>query len=250
MNAIDVNSTVNTKRIPRVLVIDDDPAMQRLISEHINNHNMRAVIASDQRTMLNAMAAREPDLVILDLHLGSDDGLDLLRNLRGRSVVPVILISGHRREEIDRVIGLELGADDYLTKPFSLRELLARSRALLRRRTMDMLHPVRREEQRYHFLGWQFDQRERQLTSPSGVVISLTKGEFALLSAFVAAPHRALSREHLLQATRVHEDVYDRSIDVQILRLRRKLEDDASNPRLIRTERGVGYIFDADVRLA
>jgi two-component system OmpR family response regulator len=123
MNAIDVNSAVNTKRIPRVLVIDDDPAMQRLISEHINNHNMRAVIASDQRTMLNAMAAREPDLVILDLHLGSDDGLDLLRNLRGRSVVPVILISGHRREEIDRVIGLELGADDYLTKPFSLREL-------------------------------------------------------------------------------------------------------------------------------
>lgn len=250
MNAIELSATLHTKKIPRILVIDDDPAMQRLIAEHINSHNMRVTIASDQQTMVQAMAVREPDLVILDLHLGSDDGLDLLRKIRDTSVVPVILISGHRRDEIDRVIGLELGADDYLTKPFSLRELLARSRALLRRRSMDTLNPLRREEQRYHFLGWQFDQKMRQLTSPAGDVIALTKGEFALLSAFVVAPHRPLSREHLLQATRVHEDVYDRSIDVQILRLRRKLEEDASNPRLIRTERGVGYVFDADVRLA
>jgi two-component system OmpR family response regulator len=250
MNAIDLNTTLNAKKMPRVLLIDDDPAMQRLIAEHINSNNMRVTVASDRQTMLTAMNMREPDLVILDLHLGSDDGLDLLRDLRARSVVPVILISGHRREEIDRVIGLELGADDYLTKPFSLRELLARSRALLRRRTMDTLNPVRREEQRYQFSGWQFDQRLRQLTSPSGVVTPLTKGEFALLSAFVIAPHRPLSREHLLQATRVHEDVYDRSIDVQILRLRRKLEQDASNPSLIRTERGVGYVFDTDVQFA
>lgn len=250
MNAIDFEPIINGKKMPRVLVIDDDPAMQRLISEHLNSHNMRAIVASDQRSMLNAMATRDPDLVILDLHLGTDDGLDLLRDLRGRSAVPVILISGHRREEVDRVIGLELGADDYLTKPFSPRELLARSRALLRRRAMDMLNPVRREEQRYQFVGWQFEQRTRQLTNPEGVNIPLTKGEFALLSAFVAAPRRTLSREHLLQATRVHEDVYDRSIDVQILRLRRKLEEDASDPRLIRTERGVGYVFDADVQLA
>ncbi|MDF0487870.1 response regulator [Sphingomonas sp. H39-1-10] len=249
MGMIDVSSDILAKKAPRVLIVDDDPAMQRLIAECINGHNMRAVVASDGQAMFRAIAAREPDLIILDLHLGTDDGLDLLRNLRTRSVVPVILITGHRREEIDRIIGLELGADDYITKPFSLRELLARSRALLRRRTMDTLHPVRREEQRYTFLGWQFDQRARQLTTPAGETVTITKGEFALLSAFVAAPRRPLSREHLLQATRVHEDVYDRSIDVQILRLRRKLEIDASNPQLIRTERGVGYIFDADVQL-
>jgi len=249
MGMIDVSNDTLIRKAPRILIVDDDPAMQRLIAECINGHNMRAILASDGQAMFRAIAAREPDLIILDLHLGTDDGLDLLRNLRTRSVVPVILITGHRREEIDRIIGLELGADDYITKPFSLRELLARLRALLRRRSMDTLHPVRREEQRYAFVGWQFDQRARQLTSPTGVTITITKGEFALLSAFVTAPRRPLSREHLLQATRVHEDVYDRSIDVQILRLRRKLEIDASNPQLIRTERGVGYIFDADVQL-
>jgi len=249
MGMIDVSNDTLIRKAPRILIVDDDPAMQRLIAECINGHNMRAILASNGQAMFRAIAAREPDLIILDLHLGTDDGLDLLRNLRTRSVVPVILITGHRREEIDRIIGLELGADDYITKPFSLRELLARSRALLRRRSMDTLHPVRREEQRYAFLGWQFDQRARQLTSPTGETITITKGEFALLSAFVTAPRRPLSREHLLQATRVHEDVYDRSIDVQILRLRRKLEIDASNPQLIRTERGVGYIFDADVQL-
>jgi len=249
MGMIDVSNDTLTKKAPRVLIVDDDPAMQRLIAECINGHNMRATLAGNGQAMFRAIAAREPDLIILDLHLGTDDGLDLLRDLRTRSVVPVILITGHRREEIDRIIGLELGADDYITKPFSLRELLARSRALLRRRTMDTLHPLRREEQRYSFLGWQFDQRARMLTSPTGEQITITKGEFALLSAFVAAPRRPLSREHLLQATRVHEDVYDRSIDVQILRLRRKLEIDASNPQLIRTERGIGYVFDADVQL-
>jgi two-component system OmpR family response regulator len=247
---LDVSNESMLKKMSRVLVVDDDPAMQRLIAECINGHNMRAVVASDRQSMFREIAVREPDLVILDLHLGADDGLDLLRDLRAKSVVPVILITGHRREEIDRIIGLELGADDYITKPFSVRELTARTRALLRRRSMDTLHPVRREEKTFRFLRWQFDQRARQLTSPAGDVIALTKGEFALLSAFVIAPRRPLSREHLRQATRVPEEVYDRSIDVQILRLRRKLEEDAGNPRLIRTERGIGYVFDADVELA
>jgi two-component system OmpR family response regulator len=163
--------------------------------------------------------------------------------------VPVILITGSRREEIDRVVGLELGADDYMTKPLSLRELLARVRAVLRRRSMDRLSPARQRECVYRFADWCFDQRQRALISPDAAVIALTKGEYALLSAFVQAPRRTLTREHLLQATRVHEDVYDRSIDVQILRLRRKLKEDAQAPRLIRTERGVGYRFDADVEI-
>ncbi|MGK6324412.1 response regulator [Sphingomonas sp. DT-51] len=237
-------------RAARILVVDDDAAMQRMIVSYLGDHQLRASAVSGRKGLMHALMAREPDLVILDLHLGDDDGLEILRELRARSVVPVILITGNRRDEIDRVLGLELGADDYLTKPFGLRELLARVRATLRRRSMDRLSPARQREQVYRFAGWSFDQRQRKLTSPTGDSVSLTKGEFALLSAFVQAPRRTLTREHLLQATRVHEDVFDRSIDVQILRLRRKLEDTPSAPRFICTERGVGYRFDAEVEIA
>jgi two-component system, OmpR family, response regulator len=231
----------------RVLVVEDDPTMQRMIVTYLTDHNLRAAPIAGRRALLQAVAAREPDLVILDVHLGGDDGLDILRELRRTSVVPVILITGSRREEIDRVLGLELGADDYLVKPFGLRELLARIRAAIRRRAMDRLSPARSPERRYRFAGWSFDQGERALRSPAGTHVPLTKSEFALLSAFVDAPRRTLSRERLLQATRVHEDVFDRSIDVQVLRLRRKLQAEPGAPQLIRTERGAGYRFDADV---
>src|SRR5262249_41540062 len=163
---------------------------------------------------------------------------------------PVKIIPGRRRDDIDRVVGLELGADDYLTKPFNLRELLARARAVLRRFDIGHAAPARDPERgRYRFSGWQVDRKSRQLTDPTGAPVALTKGEYALLLAFIDAPQRPLSREHLLQATRVHEDVFDRSIDVQILRLRRKLERDPSAPRVIKTERGVGYVFALPVEL-
>jgi DNA-binding response OmpR family regulator len=155
----------------------------------------------------------------------------------------VIIITGHRRDDIDRVVGLELGADDYLTKPFNLRELLARVRAVLRRFDVGKAPARDPERGRFRFSGWQLDRRTRQLVDPAGTPVALTKGEYATLVAFLEAPQRPLSREHLLQATRVHEDVFDRSIDVQILRLRRKLERDPSAPRVIQTERGVGYVF-------
>lgn len=248
MNAPEDLSFLLVAGNPRILVVDDDPAMQRMIVSYLSEHNMQATSVSGRQGVLRALAGREPDVVLLDINLGDHDGLDLLRELRTKSVVPVILITGHRRDEVDRVIGLELGADDYLTKPFGMRELLARIRSVLRRRTMDRLAPARQSEQNFEFAGWVFSQRARRLKSPSGEIVPLTKGEFALLSAFVAAPRRPLSRERLLQATRVHEDVFDRSIDVQILRLRRKLEPDPRDPRLIRTERGVGYCFDVDVR--
>jgi DNA-binding response OmpR family regulator len=241
---------ITQPKAARILVVDDDPGVQRMIVNYIADHNMRATAVSGRRGLMHALAVREPDLVILDLNLGEDDGLDLLRELRIKSVVPVILITGDRHDEVDRVLGLELGADDYITKPFSLRELLARTRSVLRRRRMDALDPARRTEHTYLFAGWRFSQRARQLHSPEGTMVPLTKGEFTLLSAFVAAPKRPLTREHLLQATRVHEDVFDRSIDVQILRLRRKLGDDPRDPRFIRTERGLGYRFDVDVTLA
>jgi DNA-binding response OmpR family regulator len=141
-------------------------------------------------------------------------------------------------------VGLELGADDYITKPFGLRELLARIRAVLRRQELGRAASHRETDHgRFGFGGWQLDRRTRRLTDPNGAPVALTKGEYTLLTAFLDAPQRPLSREHLLQATRIHEDVFDRSIDVQILRLRRKLEADSSAPRIIRTERGVGYVF-------
>ena len=233
----------------RILIVDDDPAMQQAVVNFFEQHNVSAVSASGRKTMASEFATAEPSLVILDLRLGEEDGLDLLREIRSRSDVPVIITTGHRRDEIDRVVGLELGADDYVTKPFNLRELLARVRAVLRRRSESgHVTPERpREGGRVRFGGWQLDRRTRSLTDPTGAAVALTKGEYALLTAFLDAPQRPLTREYLLQATRVHEDVFDRSIDVQVLRLRRKLETDASMPRFIRTERGVGYVFAVPV---
>ena len=231
-----------------VLVVEDDPALQRMILNYFVENNIRTLVASNGQEMVGYLAGAEVNLVILDLRLGLEDGLDLLRKVRLSSEVPVIIITGHRLDEIDRVVGLELGADDYLTKPFNLRELLARVRAILRRFDVGRAAPPRDPERgRFRFSGWQLDRKSRQLTDPAGAVVALTKGEYAMLLAFLEAPQRPLSREHLLQATRVHEDVFDRSIDVQILRLRRKLERDPSAPRVIQTERGVGYVFAVPV---
>ena len=172
----------------------------------------------------------------------------MLRRIRARSDIPVIIITGEPQDEVDRALGLELGADDYLTKPFNLRELLARARATLRRQEMgrQSTGSVARGGC-YRFNGWELRRKTRKLTDPAGEEVALTKSEYALLVAFLEAPGRSVSREHLLQATRTHEDIYDRSIDVQVLRLRRKLEQDPSQPTLILTERGVGYVFAAPV---
>ena len=231
-----------------VLVVEDDPALQRMILNYFAENNIRTLGASRRQDMVRQLGSTEVNLVILDLRLGQEDGLDLLREVRASSDMPVIIITGHRRDDIDRIVGLELGADDYLTKPFNLRELLARVRAVLRRIDIGRAAPVRDSERgRFRFSGWQLDRKTRRLTDPGGAHVALTKGEYALLLAFLDAPQRPLSREHLLQATRVHEDVFDRSIDVQILRLRRKLERDPSTPRVIQTERGVGYVFAVPV---
>jgi DNA-binding response OmpR family regulator len=237
-----------TARPTRVLVIEDDPSMKHMLVNYLEQHDMTVALASQRQEVVRQFAVAEPNVVILDLRLGQDDGLDLLREIRSRSDVPVIITTGHRREEIDRVVGLELGADDYVTKPFGVRELVARIRAVLRRRETGRVAIQREAEQgRYRFGDWQLDRRSRRLTTSAGAPVTLTKGEYSLLVAFLEAPHRPLTREHLLQATRVHEDVFDRSIDVQILRLRRKLEIDPSAPRIIQTERGVGYTFSLPV---
>jgi len=231
----------------RIVVAEDDPAIRKMVVDFFVENDMRAVGASSRQDMMSHFAKAEPDLVIVDRLLGSDNGLDLLRDIRSLSDVPGVIITGHRSDEVERVIGLELGADDYITKPLRLRELLARVRAVLRRRAAPPKDPARG---RSLFGGWQLDSSRRRLTNTDGAAVPLTKGEYALLIAFLDAPQRPLTREHLLQATRIHEDVFDRSIDVQVLRLRRKLEIDPSAPRVIRTERGIGYVFDLPVETA
>src|SRR5882757_4822460 len=238
------NGTETNARAAHILVVDDDPATRRMVTRYFEEHDFPASSAAGRQDLTRQLELGEPSLILLDLRLGQEDGLDLLREIRSTSDVPVIITTGHRLDEIDRVVGLELGADDYVTKPFGLRELLARVRAVLRRQELNGLARVR-EPQRggYKFGGWQLDCLSHRLVSPDGAAVTLTKGEYALLLAFLEAPQRPLGREQLLQATRVQEDIFDRSIDVQVLRLRRKLETDASTPRFIRTERGVGYVF-------
>jgi len=226
----------------QILVVDGDNAARSIVVSYLEEHGMRPIPASGREDMASQFSISEPSLVILDRHLGDEDGLDLLREIRVWSDVPVILTSKYRRDETDRIIGLELGADDYVTKPFGLRELLARVRAVLRsRRCAPAPHEC--EPARYRFAGWQLDRRSRLLTDPAGAPVSLTKGLYALLVAFLDAPQRPLTREYLVRATRMHEDIFDRSIDIKVMRLRRKLEVGPNALRVIQTERGVGYVF-------
>jgi two-component system, OmpR family, response regulator len=232
----------------RILLVEDDLAMRHMVAAYLREHNFRIASVANRQDATRSLSDVMPDLVLLDLVLGEEHGLDLLREIRSESDVPAIIIIGHRCNEADRVIGLELGADHYVTKPFNVRELLARIRAVLRRRDAQRLLSERKSEPGvYRFGSWKFDRHSRQLSTNDGVSVALTKGEYALLVAFLERPHTVLGREHLLQATRMHEDVFDRSIDVQILRLRRKLEVDPSNPQIICTERGVGYLFALSV---
>ena len=225
----------------RILVVDDDPAVRHLISDYFGEHGIQTVSATGRSAAARQLAGEDPSAIILELDQGN--GLDLLREIRSSSDVPVIILTGRSGGEVDRVVGLELGADDCLTKPFGIRELYARFRAVRRRRVNGGLRTRDVERGGYKFGGWRLDRRSRRLFDPQERPVALSKSEYALLLAFLDAPERPLSREYLLQATRIHEDIFDRSIDVQVLRLRRKLEPDPKVPRVIRTERGVGYVF-------
>jgi two-component system OmpR family response regulator len=234
-----------------ILVVDDDPAMRDMLTNYLESASFRVNAVADSRAMSRVLAERPVDLIILDMRLADEDGLDIMRQLGSPPEAPIIIVTGHRRDEADRVVGLELGADDYITKPFSLRELLARIRAVLRRSEAAERQPRSKKRVRYRFAGWELDMRLRRLTSPAGEVTPLTAGEFNLLTAFLQSPQRILTRDQLLAASRMHdEEVFDRSIDVQILRLRRKLEANPSEPKLITTERGAGYMFAAAVEVS
>ena len=234
---------------PHILVVDDDPQIRDLLLEYLAQNELRVSVASTGKEMSAALTEHAIDLVVLDLRLAGEDGMTLARKLREESAIPVIMLTGVR-DEADRIMGLELGADDYLTKPFSPRELLARIRTVLRRTKGPALTEARQRDVRaYRFAEFELNLRTRRLTKLPGHRLELTNGEFNLLAALLAAPQRILTRDQLLEASRVFDnEVYDRSIDVQILRLRRKIETDPSQPQFILTERGVGYSFSAAVQ--
>jgi DNA-binding response OmpR family regulator len=242
-----MSSTAQT----HILAIDDDPAMRKLVAEYLRENDLRVTAVATGTEMEQMLAQHAIDLVVLDLRLAAEDGMQLARKLREESKVPIIIVTG-KQDEADRVMGLELGADDYVTKPFSPRELLARIRAVLRRyqTAREVLPPQGEKRRAYRFARWELNLGSRRLTSPSGSRVELTHGEFNLLHAFCAAPQRVLSREQLLDLSRLYgAEVYDRSIDVQVLRLRRKIEPNPAQPQYIKTERGAGYVFSVAVEV-
>ena len=226
---------------PHVLIVDDDQTVRQLVDEYLAQNDFRVSGASGGAELMGALGAQVIDLVLLDLRLRGEDGMQLLRQVRAHSQIPVIILTA-RTEEADRVMGLELGADDYLTKPFSPRELLARIRTVLRRTHAGQeVHgaPVCRA---YRIPGWELNLRTRRLTGEDGAEVALSNGEFNLLAALLATANRVVTRDQLIEMSRRYDnEVYDRAVDVQILRLRRKLERNPAEPQIIVTERGAGY---------
>ena len=235
---------------PHILVVDDDPQIRLLLEEYLTGNSLRVTVCSNSQQMSSTLVDEAIDLVVLDLRLAGEDGMAIARSLRDQSAIPIVMLTGVK-DEADRVMGLELGADDYLTKPFSPRELLARIRTVLRRTKSTALKQARQQEVRaYRFADFELNLRTRRLKRRDGEPIELTNREFNLLAALAAAPQRILTRDQLLEASRVYDnEVYDRAIDVQVLRLRRKIEADPSQPQFILTERGVGYTFNSPVEV-
>lgn len=228
---------------PHILVVDDDRDIRELLSKFLRKNGFRVDVAANGRAMRDVLATSKIDLVVLDRVMPGEDGLTLCRDLRRESRVPVILLT-LLGADTDRIVGLEMGADDYVVKPFNPQELLARMRAVLRRAN-DL--PFQNDLQRVsalQFNGWVLDQTKRDLLNPDGVLIDLSQGELDLLVAFAEHPQVVLSREQLLNLTRSRNIVaFDRSIDMQVTRLRRKIEADPENPEFVRTIRNKGYIF-------
>ncbi|HEX3839005.1 MAG TPA: response regulator [Steroidobacteraceae bacterium] len=235
---------------PHILFVEDDPDIRSLVADFLERNGYRVTAAKDGREMDRLLGVSRIDLLILDIMLPKEDGLSLCRRVRANSSVPIIMLTA-RASEVDRVVGLEIGADDYLTKPFGTHELLARIRALLRRVQSVVRTPQTRQRSVLLFAGWKLDVGSRRLTSADGAQVPLTGGEFELLAAFCDRPNRVLTRDQLLDLTRGRNPTaFDRSIDIQVSRLRRKIEADPKDPMLIQTVRSGGYIFTAEVTAA
>jgi two-component system OmpR family response regulator len=226
-----------------ILIVDDDREISTLLAEYLEKNGYRTSTADDGKAMWKALDATRTDLIVLDLNLPGDDGLTLCRNLRSRSDIPVIMLTA-RGEPVDRILGLEMGADDYLPKPFEPRELYARIRSVLRRTQALPPDMQPADTQQMHFAGWTMDFTARHLINPDGVVVALSGAEYRLLKIFLDHANRVLSRDQLLNLTHGRDaDPFDRSIDLQISRLRQKLGEDARSPQIIKTVRNEGYVL-------
>ena len=236
-----------------ILIVDDEEPVRALLRDCFELEGFRVDEAADARAAMASLDGRPVHLVTLDLNLGGDNGLELARQIRARCNVPIVMITG-KGDTIDRVVGLELGADDYIAKPFHVREVLARVRAVLRRYepapVTESLPQARAEpSETWHFDGWVLDAGRRELRSPAGDLRELTTAEFNMLLMLVQRPSRVLSRDNIMDLLKGHEwSPLDRSIDSLVARLRRKIEETPDIPRLIKTVRGVGYVFAAEVR--
>ena len=230
-----------------ILIVDDDAEIRRLLGDYLRRNGLRTTAVADGKAMWSALETERIDLVVLDLMLPGEDGLTLCRRLRADSDLPVIMLTA-RGDETDRIVGLEMGADDYVPKPFSPRELLARIKVVLRR-SRSLPRNLRPEEARLmRFAGWTLDTAARNLLSPDGVVVALSGAEYRLLRVLLTHPNRVLSRDQLMDLTRGREAApFDRSIDVQVSRLRQRLGDDPKDPALIKTVRGEGYVLATQV---
>ena len=235
-----------TKTQKTILVVDDDHGIRDLLGRFFRQHGYETLLAKDGETMLAHLEKQSADIIILDIMMPGDDGMTLCRKLRAKSQVPIIMLTAIS-EEIERILGLEMGADDYISKPFNPRELLARVKAILRRSGANE-EDVDQTHVKYRFQDWILDKTARQLTSPDHMEISLSSGEYILLLSFLERPQQVLSRDRLLDLTRSRSATpFDRSIDIQISRLRSKIEEDPKNPQLIKTVRGGGYILATQV---
>lgn len=231
-----------------ILIVDDHREMRDLVSRALAKEGFRVSTAGDGKAMRKVLADARIDLVLLDLMLPGEDGLSLCRSLRAGSDIPIIMLTA-KGDEIDRVIGLEMGADDYLPKPFGSRELVARIRAVLRRNSARAPSAGQDKPKRYRFERWTFDIDRRELLGDDGIAVALSTGEFDLLLALVEHPQRTLSRDQLLDLARHRAaNAFDRSMDTQVSRLRKKIEHNPSDPKIIKTVWGGGYIFSPDVR--
>ncbi|MFZ1493127.1 MAG: response regulator [Candidatus Competibacter denitrificans] len=228
-----------------LLIVDDDAGLRELLADYLGRSGFRVTGVADGRGLWAALEQGPVDLVILDLMLPGDDGLVLCRNLRARSLIPIIMLTA-RGDDTDRIVGLEMGADDYLPKPFNARELLARIKSILRRARSAPIEAG--EARRFHFAGWTLDTDSRQLVAPDGVLVPLGASEYRILRVFLDHPQRILNRDQLLDLTQGREAMpFDRSIDVQVSRLRRRLRDDPRESAIIKTVRNEGYLLAASV---
>lgn len=228
-----------------ILIVDDDAQIRQLLRDYLSGFAMSVVAVADGKAMAEALTKGSFDLIILDLMLPGEDGLSLCRNLRAKSDIPILMLTA-RGEAMDRIIGLEVGADDYIVKPFEPRELVARIQTILRRARGN--GESSKEQKEAVFMGWRLNFILRQLVSPEELVIPLSNAEFRLLAVLIEHPNRVLTRDFLLDVARGRNmDVFDRSIDILISRVRQKLNDDPRTPSMIKTVRGEGYLFDAKV---